>query len=202
MKLKLLREVSSETSAYQKRLERIHSKILEWSTQIFEEKRLGLSAMDQIVMEAGFDPYNSANPAQGPQQNDTMDFEPQQNVARPVINKNTQPKRMHIIYDPTQGEVSKAIKTGLVSRPPPEYIEANAQQVHDALKHLEQMNPKLADLLTSGHLSVWVPRNATAVKRPPMGLEGGSGPGGMNTRHMSDDQLAQARSAADNLSLK
>ena len=201
MKLHLLKEISGDTSAYQKRLGKIAKKINEWALEIHEEKRLGLRPMEQLIGEAGYDPYNSANNQnQRGGQNDSIDFSPQPDVQRPVIDQNTRPKRMHIVYDPSSGEVSKAIKTGLMSRPPADYMEANAQQVQDALKHLESMNPKLADLLVSGSLSIWVPRNTKAPSGGPMGLEGGSGPGGHNVRNMSPDQMAHAQSAADRMS--
>lgn len=204
--MKLLKEISGEMVAYSKRLEKIAEKANEWLGQISEEKRLGLSTIDKIL-EANGDPYNSADQnnwknRQPPQQNDSIDFTPQPNVQRPVLNKNTTPKRIHLIYDPSSGEIQKVVKTPMMSRPPAEYTEANAQQVNDALKHLERINPKLADLLVNGSMSIWIPRNPTSQQGNVQSLKlTSAGGGATNKVDMTPDRLANAQSAAGKMSL-
>lgn len=194
--MKLLKEISSTQVAYTNRLEKISEKVTQWLEKISEEKRLGLPTMD-VIVEAGGDPYNSAN-RQAPPKNNSVNFSPQPNVERPVINQQVgAQKRIHLVYDPSSGKIEKALKTPMTSRPSSEYIEANAQQVHDALTHLERTSPKLADLLVNGSLSIWIPRSAAQQNSSPQQ----SGTCGTNIMKMSPDRLAQAQAAAGKMSL-
>lgn len=203
--MNLLNEIVKTENAYLDRLAQIQEQVEIWMKEMSKEKRLGLKPMDQMIAEA--DPYNSAEkPAAEP--NDTVEFTPTAGVAKPEQPphaQNAQPQRIHLIYNPTTGEVEGTTKTPMLSRPPAQYIEANADQVQGALKHLEKMNPKLANMLVSGRMSVWIPRAASnlgpsSVKH--LGLNTNpniESRGNANTMKMSPEKLAAAHAAANKM---
>lgn len=206
--MKLLNEIAKERNTYADRLQQILEQSKIWLNEISGEKRLGLKPMDQMVAEA--DPYNSADSRTNrgtSQENDTVEFTPQPNAEKPVQPEprpSAEPTRVHLIYDPKSGEIIKTLKTPLRSRPPADFIEANAEQVNGALKHLEKLNPELADMLVSGRMNVWIPRaamasNPTSVKH--IGLGPVTSRGNSNQMHLSPDQLAAATQAAGKMKI-
>lgn len=203
--MKLLNDIVKERNEYSDRLEQIAEQVDVWLKEISKEKRLGLKPMDQLIAEA--DPYNNPGKiASATGGNDTVEFTPtSEPVQKPVQSPssgNTEPMRVHLIYNPATGEIEKTLKTPMRSRPPAEYIEATADQVSGALKHLEKMNPHLADMLVSGRMNVWIPR-AAANMGPSSVKHLGLGPietkGNTNKMNLSPEQLAQARAAANKM---
>lgn len=201
--MKLLNTIVKERNVYADRLEQIAEQVDVWLNDISKEKRLGLKPMDQLITEA--DPYNTAdkNSPTGSTDNDTVEFTPtNEPIEKPVQTPsagNTEPMRVHLIYDPATGEIVKTLKTPMRSRPPAEYMEATADQVSGALRHLEKMNPHLADLLVSGRMNVWIPRaksnmGPSSVKH--LGLAPVETRGNSNKMTLSPEQLAAARAAA------
>lgn len=204
--MKLLNTIVKKENEYLDRFAQIQEQVDIWMKEISAEKRLGLKPMDQMVAEA--DPYNSAEKPQVDPANDTVEFTPTAGVAKPEQPPHVQGQsasRIHLIYNPTTGEIEGTTKTPMLSRPPAQYIEANADQVQGALKHLEKMNPKLADMLVDGRMSVWIPRaaaNAGPSSVKHLGLN--TNPniqtrGNTNVSTMSPDKLAAAQAAANNM---
>lgn len=204
--MKLLNSIVKERNEYADHLVQIAEQVDVWLNDLSKEKRLGLKPMDQLLAEV--DPYNTANNSAAPASDDTVEFTPtKEPVAKPEqvpSAGNTEPMRIHLIYNPATGEIEKTVKTTMRSRPPAEYMEATAEQVSGALKHLEKMNPHLADLLVSGRMSVWIPR-ATANMGPSSVKHIGLGPvtskGNSNKMTLSPDQLASARAAANKMKI-
>ncbi len=209
--MKLLNEIVKSENVYLDQLAQIQEQVEIWLNEIAREKRLGLKPIDQMVAEAG-DPYNSADKTGGRQPDDTLEFTPTEGpIAKPENIKATSgsfdASRIHLIYNPQTGEIEKTVKTPMRSRPPADYMEANADQVQGALKHLETMNPKLADLLVAGRMSVWIPRAAakagpSSVKH--LGLNTNpniESKGNSNKMKMSDEDLARAQTAANKMKL-
>lgn len=204
--MKLLNEIVKTENAYLDRLAQIQEQVDLWMKEISKEKRLGLKPMDQMIAEA--DPYNSADKPAGDPASDSVEFTPTAGVAKPEQPPHVQGQqasRIHLIYNPATGEIEGTTKTPMLSRPPAQYMEANAEQVSGALKHLEKMNPKLADLLVSGRMSVWIPRaaaNAGPSSVKHLGLN--TNPnietrGNTNTMKMSPEKLAAAQAAASKM---
>lgn len=209
--MKLLNEIVKTENTYFDCIAQIAEQVNIWLKDLSKEKRLGLKTMDQMIAET--DPYNSVDAAKGAQPEDTVEFTPTSNsenseTDEPSAPSSNEAMRIHLVYNPATEEIEKTLKTPMRSRPPAEYMEANADQVNGALKHLEKMNPKLADLLVSGRMSIWIPRAAaksgpSSVKH--LGLN--TNPniemrGQTNVVKMSPDQLTSARSAADKMKFK
>lgn len=199
----LLNEIVKSENGYLDQLAQIAEQIDIWLKDISKEKRLGLKPMDQMLAELP-DPYNNTGP--DIHSDDTVEFKPTSGVGAPKPDKlNNELSRIHLIYNPSSGEIEKTLKTPIRSRPPAEYTEANAGQIQGALKHLEKMNPKLADLLVDGRMNVWIPR--TAAKSEPssvkhLGLSTNSNiesKGNTNIAKMSPAQMAKMHAAANRM---
>lgn len=207
--MKLLNEIVKSENTYLDCLAQIAEQVDVWLKDLSKEKRLGLKPIDQMIAET--DPYNTADTSRGVQPDDTVEFtptpgapEPESNSEQPNSNR-SEAMRIHLVYNPSTNEIEKTLKTPMRSRPPAEYMEANADQISGALKHLEKMNPKLADLLVSGRMSVWIPRAASkpgpsSVKH--LGLN--TNPniemrGQTNVAKMSPEKLATAQAAANKM---
>lgn len=207
--MKLLNDIVKDRANYADRLQQIAEQVDTWHKEISREKRLGLKPLDQMINEA--DPYNNpgaAGPGRPQPASDTVEFTPSsersEKPEQPPHVGSAPSARIHLIYNPTSGEIERVVKTPMRSRPPAEFIEATAEQVTGALKHLEKMNPHLADLLVNGRMSVWIPRkNAEAgpssVKH--LGLQSTGTGQEKNVRNMSPEDLAKAHYAAQNMKL-
>ena len=207
--MNLLNEIVTKENTYLDCLEQIAEQVDLWIKEISKEKRLGLKPIDQMIAEA--DPYNNQERPSGVQPDDTVEFTPTAGAKNPQagsgqsVSGSTEAMRIHLIYNPATGQIEKTMRTPIRSRPPAEYIEANAQQVQGALKHLEKMNPKLADLLVNGRMNVWIPRaaaNAGPSSVKHLGLNTNpniESRGNSNTSTMSPQNLANAQAAANKM---
>lgn len=209
--MQLLNDFVKTENLYLNRLSQIQERVEIWIKQISEQKRIGLPLISQLITEK--DPYNTADAGTYSEPEDTVEFKPSSEpIAKP---ENHQPisggmnerLRLHLIYNPKTGEIESSIKTPALSRPPSQYIEANADQISGAIKHLEKLNPKLADLLVAGRMSVWIPRsigNIGPSNVKHLGLN--TNPkihsrGNSNVANMSDHDLAKARDAANQMKI-
>lgn len=188
----LLKQITEDIKSYHTFFHSILEKIEQFEQEISSEKRLGLYEAPYYVQDK---PRSASS--------DTVDFKaPTEPVAAPVQHPNADrsPQRIHLIYDPAQAKVINAIKTDTRSRPPAEYIEASAQQVEDAMKHIQSFSPETAQKLKSGQINIWIPRS----QAQPGGTNAlqSTGMGGSNvTKQMSPDRLASAQQAADKMTL-
>ncbi|MDE1830459.1 MAG: hypothetical protein KGI25_09070 [Thaumarchaeota archaeon] len=207
--MKLLNEIVKSENTYLDRLAQIEEQVSIWMKQIATEKRLGLKPIDLMIAES--DPYNTADRT-NTRPDDTVEFTPTSEPIEKPTNIQASSgtfsaTRIHLIYNPATGEIEKTLKTPIRSRPPADYMEANADQVAGALRHLEKMNPKLADLLVSGRMSVWIPRAAakagpTSVKH--LGLNTNpniESRGNSNVAKMSPEDLERAQAAASKMKI-
>lgn len=204
--MKLLNDIVKDRADYADRLQQIAEKADAWLEAISKEKRLGLKPIDQMLNE--IDPYNTwGKKSIGSDVDDSVEFTPSSApIEKPVQGPQADRAvmRIHLIYNPASGEVQKVIKTPMRSRPPAEYMEANADQVSGALKHLEKLNPHLADLLVRGKMSVWIPRKEAAVEPSSvkhLGLQTNAPGQDKNVRNLSPTDLAKAHHAASRMSL-
>lgn len=202
----LLNEIVKNENVYLDQLAQITEQVDIWLKEISKEKRLGLKPMDQMLAELP-DPYNTA---QGSRPEDTVEFTPTPGFEKPksdTSSSSSNSSRIHLIYNPSTGEIEKTLKTPILSRPPAEYMEATAEQIEGTLKHLEKMNPKLADQLVKGRMSVWIPRAAAKVEpssvkhlglNPKLDVESH---GDTNIAKMSPEKMAKMHAAADKMEL-
>ncbi len=191
--MSLLKSICEDINSYKAFLETILEKVEKFEDEISNEKRLGLT------LEAP-DYYQQHKPEQ-----DVVDFEaPTGQVAKPQQPQQLGPQggpknaRIHIIYDPSTGRIQDAQQTSMFQRPSTDFTEANADQLDAAIKHLNKLNPALADKIVNGTMAVWIPRvqrNPNASKMANMQH------GGATKRELSPEQLAQARAAANKMSL-
>lgn len=192
----LLQNICEDINSYKAFVATLVEKVERLQEEITTEKRLGLYEMD---------PYNTAGAHQkmGAKPNDTVDFQaPTEPVERPVQHPNANKgpaQRLHAIYDPSKGRVVDVVKAGPQNRPEGEFMEANADQVHNALQHLEKINPRLADMLMNGSINIWIPRNT----HTPQNSQMLSQPQSTGTRKVELDpqRLAAAHAAADQMTL-
>lgn len=200
--MKLMKEIAKEIGTYKTFLESLVEKSDGFQKEINEEKRLGI----QPTFEADYYQRDTRSDSTIPAQvrgDDTVNFKPQGPVEKPVQhpNANRVPQRIHLIYDPQKGKVMDAMKTDMRARPPAEYMEANAEQVQGAMRHIEGLNPKLAELLQSGKANIWIPRVAAQTgQQEPIAAQG-TGTGGTTIMKMDPERLKKAQAAAGEMSL-
>lgn len=191
--MNLLKQISEDITTYRAFVHSLVEKIEEYEREISNENRLGLLEAPYFIQDKN--PNNQGN-------NDTINFQaPTEPVAAPVQHPNASNalQRIHLIYDPAKGKVVNAIKTDPRARPPAEYIEASAQQVADAMKHIESFSPETAQKLKSGQVNIWIPR-AQAQSSADRLQSTGTGPDKVKMQ-MSPDRLAAAQKAASQMSL-
>ncbi len=193
--MSLLKSICEDINSYKAFLETILEKVERFEIEISNEKRLGLT------LEAP-DYYH-----QDKANKDVVDFQaPTEPVAKPQQKPEPQlgpqggpPKaRIHIVYDPSTGRIQDAQQTSMFQRPSTDFVEANADQLDAAIKHLNRINPQLADKIVNGTMAVWIPR---VVKNPNAAKMATMQHGGMNKKELSPEQLANARTAASKMSL-
>jgi hypothetical protein len=201
--MKLLKSVNYFAESYQKKLVRMNERTNLWMTEISKEKRIGLSE------DNPYDNNPLGNNRLSPQKDDSIDFQPQDNIEPPTQsdahNRRGPTVRIHLVYNPGEGKIEKVIKTPIRSRPPAEYMEATADQVRGALKHLNNINPELAQKLVRGDMSVWIPRAHASsmpsnVKHLGLSSDGNHNGSGTNKVEMSPERLANAHKAASQMS--
>lgn len=193
----LLKQITEDIKTYHSFVFSLTEKIEEFQEELVLEKRLGLYETDY---------YQNDNPgALGNKAPDSMDFKPTPDVAKP---QQIQPPkgpvgnvgngRIQLMYNPATGKVEDAKKAeGMHTTPAPGYIAANAQQLEDALKHIESIDKSLADKIVAGQVQVFVPQNPNAPKATPKVQQ----QGGVNRMEMDPSQLAAAHAAANQMSL-
>jgi hypothetical protein len=192
--MSLMKQVSEDIQAYKAFVQTIVEKIEKIEDELNQEKRIGI---DEV-----FEAHDYYMQDKGPKQaaDDSVDFQNPGAVEKPVQHPGEQrvrAQRMHLIYDPKQGKVIDTVKTGIQSRPPAEYIEANADQVANAMKHIEGMSPEIADRIKKGTISIWIPRS----QAQPISLANqASNTGGTNKIEMDPNRLATAQAAANKMS--
>ncbi len=192
----LLKQLSKEIKSYNAFVQTILEKIEKFEEELKLEKRLGLSEADYYQN----DTPGAAGKA-GPRPTDTVQFQPtKEPIAEPTQHPNEKPSRIHLVYNPSTGRVEDAIKTGPWGRPPSEYMEANADQLAGALKHIERNSPDIAQKIVSGQLSVWIPRSVPQAGKSSM-LEPKSAQAGPNKMQLTPAGLAHARATADKMQL-
>lgn len=200
--MKLLKQLSEDVNAYKSHLNSVYKALKKAINEVKEERRLGLAeARDYFTQDRA----NGGNA-------DTINFEPTQGpatatkqpIAAPQQHAAANPnanKRFHLIFDPSTGKISEMRATKPFEKVPAEFVQPNADQMHAVLKHLESMDPRLADKLVNGTLDIWIPRTAAAPAHASTLAAHTASTGGMNRREMSPEQLAAARNAANNMSL-
>lgn len=194
----LLKQISEEIHAYYDSVHALVEKIEAIEVELTKEKRLGLR-------ETAYYQNDNAHAAGKPE---TVDFQPQSNVAKPTqqpsggpekgLGGNKMQGRIQLMYNPASGRVEDAKQAQGMNQPPaPGYVPANAQQLQDALKHIEQIDKTLADKIVAGNVQVFIPQKAEAPRQTPNVTTHG----GMNRMEMDPSQLANAKAAADKMSL-
>lgn len=202
--MNLLKQITEDINSYHQFVYSLVEKVEQFEEEIRLEKRLGLRETDYYQ---NGNPNAIANRPQGRpavRGNDTIDFKPQPNVAKPQANQ-APPKgvvggmqgRIQLMYNPATGKVEDAKQAQGMEPPAPGYTTANAQQLDDALKHIESIDKSLADKIVAGTVQVFVPQNPQAPKQSPNVQQHN----GMNRLEMDPDQLARAKAAADQMSL-
>jgi hypothetical protein len=193
----LLKQISEDIKSYRAFVETLVEKIESIEEDLSLEKRLGL-------LEAAY--YQNDNPKAAGKPNDTIEFEPQQNVAKPQqipgppkgMGGNKMTGRIQLMYNPATGKVEDAKQAqGPNTGPAPGYVAANAQQLQDALKHIEGMDKSLADKIVAGNVQVFVPQNPQS--QAPKLTRNVQQHGGMNRIEMSDQDFKNAQAAADQM---
>lgn len=196
--MSLMKQIAEEINAYKTFVGTIVEKIEQFEDEISKEKRLGLT------LEAS-DYYQNGNQ----QKNDTVDFQPQANVAKPQ--PTTEPPkgpgdeeqqkpgaRIQLMYNPTTGKVENAVKAHGSNPPAPDYMQPDTEQLHAAIQKLNMIDKRLADKIVSGEVSLWIPKNPQAPKQSGMMKPVGQD---ANKIQMDPSRLAQAQSAASKMSL-
>jgi len=192
----LLKQISEDIKAYHTSVHALVEKIEEIEAVLAQEKRLGLR-------ETAY--YQNGNQAAG-KPGDTLDFQAQPDVAKPQpiegppkgMGGNKMGGRIQLMYNPATGRVEDAKQAHGMAPPAEGYIQASAQQLQDALKHIEGIDKELADKIMAGQVQVFVPQNPNAPKQTPKVT---SQPGGMNRMEMDPERLAAAQKAASGMSL-
>ncbi len=190
----LLEQLNTKVNKYKAYLNNINEKLDRGIAKVSQERRLGIAeARDYYVQDRQ---HGGAS--------DVVEFEPtNEPIAAPVQHPREErraEKRFHVIYNPSTGKVSGIRQTKPFERIPPEFIQPNAQQMHDVMKHLETMDPRLADKLVSGVLDIWIPRIQTEPGHASTLAAHTASTGGMRKHEISPDQLAAARAAANKMS--
>lgn len=193
----LLQDICAEINEYKAFVATLADKADRIQEELAGEKRLGLFEMDPYNSTGKAAALTGAEPAR-----DVVDFVDPGHVERPVQhpNANKQPtQRLAAVYDPAKGRVIDVLKANPQGRPEGDFIEANADQFDVALKHLNKINPKLADMLMSGAISVWIPRGQHIPQHSSMLSQ----PQGTGTRRVELDpkRLAAAQQAAAQMTL-
>ena len=191
----LLKQISEEIKTYRGFVHSLVAKIDELEEAISLEKRLGLR-------ETAY--YQNHKPEGQPQ--DTLNFEPQPDVAKPQqsagppkgLGGNKMAGRIQLMYNPATGRVVDAKQAHGMEPPAQGYVQANAQQLDAALAHINSIDKALADKIVAGTVQVFVPQNPNAPQPSPKVT---TQHGGMNRLEMDPQQLAAAQKAASQMSL-
>lgn len=192
--MSLLQQINKDVKKYKAYLNRINERLEKGIIAVKEERRLGIAEAQ--------DYYHQDRQHGGV--SDTVEFEPTEGpIAAPIQHPSEERarRRFHVIYDPSTGKISDLRQTKPFERIPSEFVQPNAQQMHDVMKHLEKMDPRLADRLVSGILDIWIPRTQAAPGHASTLAAHTASTGGMTRREMSPDQLAAARQAASKMTL-
>lgn len=192
----LLKQICEDVKSYRDFVHSLTEKVEQIEEALSLEKRLGLRETAYY--------QNGNNVPGGPK--DSVDFQPQADVAKPQqaegppkgMGGNKMAGRIQLMYNPATGRVEDAKQAEGMNKPPaPGYVVANAQQLDAALSHINQIDKALADKIVAGQVQVFVPQNPSAPKQNSNVQQHG----GMNRIEMDPSQLANAKAAADKMSL-